>query len=381
MKRLLFAATALIALAGMASAEVKLSGHGRFGIGYQEDRGNASNPLPHSAEQRQVLERNKMNVGATMAKLAREGIETTDKDFTDEIVGPPGDPDISDTVLVSRFRLNIDGIAETDRGVRFEARVRVQAEDDEKGEAGKADLNGVRFSTIAGGLRVDAGNVGGAFDNLPSRASYYGKEPGLEDIVSQYSGVNYLFLAYNSTESGANAVFVNYSMGAFELAASYDENATIKVSEVTAVDQYVGTSSAMIKDVDRWDLSVAYTHGNITAALAHGQNNIDESLTSLTVGARFGGISGMVLIAEDDVISESLKGTVYGLSAAYDLSTATTVNFAYGNGSATSDTQKFGFGVVHALGGGISLNGGIGQTKVGGGDGRLQADFGAHFNF
>ena len=142
----------------------------------------------------------------------------------------------------------------------------------------------------------------------------------------------------------------------------------------------------MVENIDRWDMSVAYTFGthtfgDITAALAHGQNDIDESLTSLTLGAEFGNISGVLLVAEDKVISESLNGAVYGLSAAYDVSLATTVNFAYGNGSAARDTQKFGFGVTHAPGGGVSLNGGIGQTKVGGGDGRLHADFGAHFNF
>ena len=390
MKRLLFAATAFIALAGMASAEIKFSGHGRFGIGYQEDRGNEarSAPLPAvTPEQQQVRDRHEMNIATTEANLVKEGITGPAGELsTEELVGPPANSNISDTVPVSRFRLNIDGIAETDRGVRFEARVRLQAEDDKKGEAGKGDLNGARFSSIVGGLRVDAGNVGGAFDNLPTRASYYGREPGLEDIVNQYSGVNYSFLSYDSTESGANAVFANFRVGNFELSASYDGNSTVTIREVAAVGDYVGTSSTMVENIDRWDMSVAYTFGthifgDITAALAHGQNDIDESLTSLTLGAEFGNISGVLLVAEDKVISESLNGTVYGLSAAYDLGLATTVNFAYGNGSATSDTRKFGFGLTHALGGGVSLNGGIGQTKVGGGDGRLQADFGAHFNF
>ena len=94
-----------------------------------------------------------------------------------------------------------------------------------------------------------------------------------------------------------------------------------------------------------------------------------------------GDIGGTLLVADDDVAGESLNGTAYGLSGAYAISAATTINFAYGNGSAESDTQKFGFGVVHDLGGGASLVGGIGQTKVGGGDGRLTADFGAYFDF
>jgi outer membrane protein OmpU len=34
MKKILFATTALIATAGMAAAEVRLSGYGRFGLDY-----------------------------------------------------------------------------------------------------------------------------------------------------------------------------------------------------------------------------------------------------------------------------------------------------------------------------------------------------------
>ena len=37
MKKLLFASTALIATAGVAAAEVKFSGYGRFGLGYVEE--------------------------------------------------------------------------------------------------------------------------------------------------------------------------------------------------------------------------------------------------------------------------------------------------------------------------------------------------------
>ena len=80
MKKVLFATTALIATASVAAAEVKFSGYGRFGLGYLEDRTGTVDAI-----------------GGGEAT----GVET------------------DETILVSRFRLNIDGIVETDGGVAF----------------------------------------------------------------------------------------------------------------------------------------------------------------------------------------------------------------------------------------------------------------------
>jgi len=323
MKKVLFASTALIATASVAAAEVSFSGYGRFGIGYEEDRST--------------------------------------------------DPNVSDTILISRFRLNIDGTTETDGGVQFSARVRLQAdEDSDNGEANAAGLNGARFSVIYGGLRVDAGNVSGAFDNL---ANYYGNEPGLEFFIGQYAAVNYDFLAYSSTGSGSNAVFFQYAVGDFAFGASYDQNSGTS-----------GGDDDPASGIDRWDISATGTFGNITAALAYGQTDFPdgaekETLTVLTLGAEFGDFSGTLFVADDDVTDEALNGTAYGLSAAYNVGSATTLTFAYGDGSGDGDTQNYGIGFIYDLGGGASLKGGIGRSKAGDGESQTRADFGANFNF
>ncbi len=125
--------------------------------------------------------------------------------------------------------LKIESLNQVDGGVEFSARVRLQADENAgNGEANSAGLNGARFSVIYGGLRVDAGNVAGSFDNL---ANYYGNEPGLESFVGQYSGVDYGFLAYSSTGSGSNAVFFQYAVGDFAFGASYDQ-ATVALDGV-----------------------------------------------------------------------------------------------------------------------------------------------------
>ncbi|WP_170417218.1 porin [Ruegeria atlantica] len=320
MKKVLFATTALIATAGVAAAEVKFGGYGRFGIGYQEDRSTNDN--------------------------------------------------VSDTILISRFRLNIDANVETDGGVEFSARVRMQADENAStGEAGSANLSGARFSVIYGGLRVDAGNVSGAFDNL---ANYYGNEPGLESFIGQYSGVDYDFLTFSSTGAGANAVFFQYAVGDFAFGASYDENTT-------------NNGGTALGGTDQWDISATYNFNNFTAALAYGQTTgggIEKStLTVLTLGAEFGNFSGTIFVADDDVNVDAENGTAYGLSAAYNLGAATTLTFAYGDGSADNDTRQYGIGAIYDLGGGASLRGGIGDTKVGDADSTIRADFGARFDF
>ena len=334
MKHVLLAATAVIATAGVAAAEVSFSGFARFGIGYEEDR---SGSVPN------------FNTAGTSI-----GTTTVDTD---------------DAILISRFRLNIDANAETDGGVEFSARVRLQAdENSDNGEAETAGLNGARFSVTYGGLRVDVGNVAGAFDNLPN---YFGNEPGLEEFIGQYSAVDYSFLEYSSTGTGANAVYFQYAIGDFSFGASYDQG-TVAVNGAP-------------RSGDTWDVSATYTLNNITAALAYGEADLigggTESLTALTLGADFGTLNVTLIVADDDVATASENGTAYGASLAYDVGTATTITAAYGDGSADNDLQQYGIGVIHDLGGGVSLRGGVGRSTPGQGSGQTQADFGVWFNF
>ncbi|AXT35541.1 porin [Phaeobacter sp. LSS9] len=313
MKKILFASTALVATAGVAAADVSFGGYGRFGVGYVEDR----------------------TVGGT-----------------------------SDTVIVSRFRMNIDASAETDAGVKFSARVRMQADEDAaSGEANAAGLNGARFSVEYGGLRVDVGNVAGAIDNLPN---YYGNEPGLETFMGQYSGADYDFIGYSSGGAGVNGVYARYAVGDFAVAAAYDQ-------------------AANGGDGDRFDIHAAYTFGNITAALAYGETDngaaADFDMTVLTLGGSWGAFSGTLIVGDESVAAVNESDTFYGISAAYDVSSATTLTFAYGDGSGDGDTRNIGLGVIHDLGGGVSLRGGIGESKTGNADGQMRADFGAQFSF
>ena len=357
MKKLLLASTALIATTSVAAAEIKFGGDGRFGIGYLEDR---SRTIPFQA------------CGVDRVCNTEDDVNTTTSVESD------------DTILISRFRLNIDASAETDGGAKFTARVRLQAEENaDTGEANVAEANGANFSVTYGGLHVAAGNIGGAIDSLPN---YYGHEVGLEAFAGHYSAVDYSILGYSSGGTGANAVLFKYEVGNVAVIASYDQQTEVTLRASPGRDAKGGIIGNVSKtDGDRWDIGVSYTFGNIKAAVGHGQTDLgssgdDPSLTVLTLGGEFGALKAALFVADDKTETAATDGSAYGVSAAYTVGAATLL-IAYGDGGADDDTQWIGVGAQYDLGGGASLRGGIGRRDQDSGEDKMQADFGAHFNF
>ncbi len=101
--KLLITTTALVMVAGAASADVTLSGYGRFGVAYNSD------------------------AGANTAK----------------------------TQVTERMRLNIDLTKTTDSGLTFGGRVRIQYDENTAGSA----LSAAKLYVKSGGLTVEVGNV------------------------------------------------------------------------------------------------------------------------------------------------------------------------------------------------------------------------------
>jgi outer membrane protein OmpU len=316
MKKILFASTALVATAGVAAADVTFGGYGRFGLRYAEQ---------------------------------------------------PAGSTASDTFLESRFRLNIDGTAETDGGVQFSARVRLQADDNGAANtAGTAGLNGARFTTQYEGFRVDVGNIAGVIDNLPN---YYGFEPGLTAFNGQYTGVDYAFDAYSSGGAGVNGVFAQYAFGDFAVSASFSPEETGAGEQYGISAQYSGAN---------WAVALGYSENDPIGA---GADNSD--MLVLTASATFGAFTGVIFVGDESSDLDPTGAnfdTFYGLSVNYEVGAATDVIFSYGDGSATNDTQSIGLGVVQDLGGGVSLKGGIGQNNTAGVD-QMVGDLGVQFNF
>jgi outer membrane protein OmpU len=203
MKKFLLASVAVFGFASVAAAEVTLSGSGRFGTVYTDDG-------------------------------------------TD-----------SETDLSYRLRFNIDAMTETDTGIQFGGRIRLQYDNGDTVEDGQgaAEVNAAKLYAESGGFRFEIGNTDTAFDSL---ATLYNAELG---FISSTTGSYSLFL-YDSYQSGPFpeeqaervGIYLAYTAGSFVGRLSYiDYNQT----GAAAGDPDTG----LIGVEDEIGVSVDYTAG------------------------------------------------------------------------------------------------------------------------
>ena len=291
MKKILFATTALVATASVAAADVTFSGYGRFGIAYTGA------------------------VGATA----------------------------SSTDVTSRFRLTIDATAESDSGVTFGARARIQQNEGQQGQT-----NGARFYAKSGSLQVGAGNIYGALDSMPGQ---YPIDLGLTGLGYEYTAYFFNGDAYSSGgtgASGSNGVEVMYSAGDLSVHVSASDTN----NRVAAV--------------------AAYTMSGWTVALG-GQDSDDTGDTELTatVGGTIGPVSVGLAYADNGT-----NGDKTVLTGSFAAGAATNIEAYYADDSLEADAS-YGVDFNHSLGGGTSLRGGVASKH----SGQTVADFGVRFNF
>jgi outer membrane protein OmpU len=196
MKNLLIATTALVATAGVAVADVKLSGYARFGAVYDD---------------------------------ASEDVN-----------------------VASRLRLQFDATTETDGGLTLGVRTRAESEEATAASGTTAVFNGARFFASAGGLTVGMGNILGVIEAapglyLPTKSAGVGLEGnGFTSLAANTisNGGAFGWTAYTSKGAGAiNGVEVIYSMNGIGLHAhstetSYGLGANYKFADYTAAVAY-----------------------------------------------------------------------------------------------------------------------------------------------
>ena len=295
MKKILFATTALVATASVAAADVTFSGYARFGILYN---------------------------GAA--------------DSTD---------------ITSRLRLQIDATAESDGGVEFGARVRIeQNETNAIAEAANSGtgINGVRFFARSGGLEVGVGNIYGALEFMPGQ---YPVDIGLTGHGYDYVAYNFRGDAYSSGGAGTagqNGIEVMYSMGDF--------SAHVSASDVN----------------DRIAAHGAYNWNGWTFALGiQDSNNAADTQWTATVGGNIGPATVGLAWADNGT-----AGDHWVLSGRFDVGAATNVEAYIADADYFAETS-YGVDFNHDLGGGTSLRGGVTSDQ----NGDTFADFGVRFNF
>lgn len=291
MNKLLLTTALLAATAGAASAEITLSGSGRFGLIYNDSAA----------------------------------------------VGE------SSTTLSYRLRVNVDAKFEADNGVTYGGRIRFQNTDDSEViavDSGVSFLgNAATFSPAmlyveASGVRVEVGNANTAIDSV---ALMYNPEIGFTE--SSYGDPQGSFFSFSSGAYQQNRVgiYAAYSVSGVNLKASY-----VQSDQIDSTDDANETSVAADYTTGQFTVAAAYADkgagiaGNyvtfvgvayaINDAANVGLNYNDNGTSALgkttTIYGNYttNGITFAGYVSDSDAAGAD---TAYGLGASYDLGGAT----------------------------------------------------------
>ncbi|MEP5195147.1 MAG: porin, partial [Roseobacter sp.] len=209
MKKILMASTMLVATGGMAAADITFNGFGRFGLYFEEN----------------------------------------------DTAG------LDETRLEQRFRLNIVGTTETDGGVKFGARLRIETNDESSGRSATGDEatdfrdneNAIRnpeFNVQAGGFRLDVGNTSDVLDS-GDVVDYFGFGVGLTSFLEQSSGFALPVSGIDDAVEVAPTIKGRYAVGDFTVAASYTDDAESDTNS-------------------EFQIGAGYTFGNYAVGIAYG---------------------------------------------------------------------------------------------------------------
>ncbi|VDS08232.1 Porin [Paracoccus haematequi] len=339
MKKALIASTALVLTAGVAAADVTISGYGRTGVIYYEN----------------------------------------------------DDSNVNETQIISRLRMNIDAATSTDQGVDFGARFRLQWDqnrDDDRGQRGAT--NAGKLYVTASGLTVEIGNVDTAFDSngliYATELGSYDRSVGFSDVTGNF--FSYHTGEYDQDEVGRVGIRALYSVGDLEVQASYvdpdqryDRGVGIDLDGDGVVD-VVSNPNADLEE--EFSISVDYTWNErleLSAAAAWNGGGIDGN-DIFFVGARYAVMEnariGLNYVdAGDD--EDGYDGQTFALYGDYTLADGLTNIEAYianNNNDANETDNAFGIGVNYDLGGarlGASLQRDYAEN--------VTADFGVRFDF
>ncbi|WP_042250856.1 porin [Paracoccus sp. PAMC 22219] len=285
MKKALIASTALVLSAGVAAADVTISGYGRTAVDYQENRA-------------------------------------------------PGE---KETQISARVRLNVHATTSTDQGVDFGARVRLQWD---QGDDGIDSVSPGQVYVTASGFTVAIGNVGTAYDNA---GLLYESEVGL---ISRSFGVStdFDYFAYSSKSYATEdrlGVSVEYAVDALTARFSYidpDQTGLTDTDEELGLSvdydwNGIALSAAAVKDGagrdgnDRYFVGAYYTLPGTEngVGLSFADDGIDsDGLSNDNIVTLWGDYTVAPLTTLSAYIANNGKAgnetdNAFGLGARYDL--------------------------------------------------------------
>lgn len=306
MKKILLSTTLLIATAGVAAAEVTLSGSGRFGLVYSD---------------------------TTAVNAAK-------------------------TQISARLRFNVDAKFEADNGVTYGGRIRFQHSTGSTGAAFSPALLYVETN----GFRVEVGNANSAYDSVAlmynPELGYLGRSFG--DPLGSYYGFN--SGPYSAAEANRVGIYVAYSISGLNLKASYiqpnqavktlpvgqDDETSIAADytfgQITLAAAYAQSGNGIANN-DLTFVGAAYAFSDVgNVGLNYNDNgtvggvDVGKSIT-LYGNYKFGATTVGAYVTDLDVTGAD---TAFGIGASYDLGGATLAGSYQTGFGPVSDTFDLG---------------------------------------
>ena len=291
MKKLLIASTALVATAGMAAADITMSGYAEIGM---RDAGGAVGMEMHSD----------MDIGFKLSGASDNGLTFGASIDLDEVSG---------------------GIASTGgpHAVHVSGAFGTLTMGDTDGALDKANAEVAALTTIADDHSTHAGYNGGA-----------GLDSG--DILrydTTYAGFGISASIAQSDVAVANDVIaygITTTLGTVALSAAYQDNNTQDITAVSAKSTVGGLGiTANYSEASMNDTSKSYEHTGV---------GIAYTLNGVNLHANYGNYD----------FDNGTNADGYGLAANYGLGGGATVMVGYGNGTAngaTADVTTFSVGL------------------------------------
>lgn len=404
MKKVLLATTALVLSAGVASAEISMSGSARMGLVYSgnvagsaavagsitaeeitavvgEEGAQAANLLltdlfgasvegVYAVTSEGMAEalgyRAELAAGVASMEAAHDAAQDGDEVLAAAIADAKAElalvdagiaaasgsaavaPTDSSIVFDNRMTVNIDASTETTSGLTFGGKLRIRSND-----GNNASVNGARVYMKSGAVEVAVGNIWGALDSMPGM---YNSEVGLTALSD--AGV-----VANVADSARAWGYDGYASTGSQMGVELMYSAGALSAHVSMTDSSMGSAS------DRVAAVAAYTMGDWTVAAGMQESdNHNEDKTVVTVGGKVGDFGVGFAAADNDGVT---KIAVNG-SATMG---ATTLSGFIADDESGTDTA-LGLGVSHDLGG-AALVAGVERDATG----MNRADMGVSFSF
>jgi outer membrane protein OmpU len=323
MKKLLIASTALVAAAGMASADITISGHAAAGIysGLGNKDGVAKNVAGTTSKDYTAISTAGTVTHYADSKTAHGA--TTDVALTGTNGVAAGTAAVAETFsgdgIYSNAGVDFTMTGATDNGISFSASVNIDAgmevdtgdfELDGK-DGGTAGLGSVSMSGAFGTLTFDDGGIENLYsDGLTNADVSYATTIGAVSLTVAHdtaaatgsansvsagysaSGMDFTFTASEATGGTSNSLAVSYALNdTVTLTGETDQAATKEsVQTIGATTTLNGVSVAVSSaNNSTWDVDLGYTAGGF--ALTYGVDETDgwtaTATSALGGGATF----------------------------------------------------------------------------------------------